>query len=138
MNLLKKVIIFSVFVCTFTSCALFASSHQETTGYHLVHSFWESVMRQDVESYSHKLSHNFQGLNTDGIYNRHDQITGLSGLTVTSFQLENLKTSRSGKTLVISYDFYATGDGIVSGPSIDVWQKCDKTWKQISHSYVPF
>ena len=135
-------LLFCICSCGFLSAAQrtqkMENSRDETTGYHLVNSFWNSVMKQEVRVYSCKLACNFQGLNIDGIFDRQDQIAGLSSLTVTSFQLNNLTTSRSGKTLVISYDFYATGDGIVSGPSIDVWQKGGKTWKQISHSYVPF
>ncbi|MCE5295104.1 MAG: nuclear transport factor 2 family protein, partial [Chlamydiales bacterium] len=133
---------FCISFCSFLTAAQVGTnaetSHSETTGYRLVNRFWTHVMKQDVRAYSNMLACNFQGLNIDGIYNRQDQITGLSSLSVTSFQLKNLTTSRSGKTLVISYDFYATGDGIVSGPSIDVWHKSGKTWKQISHSYVPF
>ena len=141
----KKTLIFSLFCicfCGFLSAvqvtANAKNSHSETTGYHLVNSFWTNVMKQDVRAYSNMRASNFQGLNIDGIYSRQDQITGLSNLSVTSFQLNNLTTSRFGKTLVISYNFNATGDGIVSGPSIDVWHKSGKTWKQISHSYVPF
>lgn len=135
-------VLFCISFCSFLTAAQVGTnaetSHSETTGYRLVNRFWTHVMKQDVRAYSNMLACNFQGLNIDGIYNRQDQITGLSSLSVTSFQLKNLTTSRSGKTLVISYDFYATGDGIVSGPSIDVWHKSGKTWKQISHSYVPF
>ncbi|MBS0635323.1 MAG: hypothetical protein JSR37_07670 [Verrucomicrobia bacterium] len=107
-------------------------------GYRLVHSFWNCVMNQDVVCYSKKLACNFQGLNLDGVYTQQDQISGLLGLTVTSFELQNLLTAKSGNTLVISYDLYATGEGIVSGPSIDVWHKTHDGWKMISHSYVPF
>ncbi len=135
-------VLFCICSCSFLSAAHVAvkeeNSSNQTTGYHLVNSFWNSVMKQDIGKYSSKLACNFQGLNIDGIFNRQEQIAGLSSLTVTSFYLSNLTTSRSGETLVISYDFYATGNGIVSGPSIDVWQKCGKKWKQISHSYVPF
>jgi hypothetical protein len=115
-----------------------AADCSQKVGYRLVHGFWKSVMEQDVRRYSRELDCSFQGLNLDGIYNRDDQIEGLSSLTVTSFELHNLCTACHGKTLVVSYDFYATGEDIVSGPSIDVWQKTCAGWKQISHSYVPF
>ncbi len=135
-------LLFCICSCGFLSAAQAANksenSQNQAIGYHLVNSFWNSVMQQDVRSFSSKLACNFQGLNIGGTYNRQDQITGLSTLTVTSFHLTNLTASRCGKTLVISYDFYAMGNGIVSGPSIDVWYKCGKRWKQISHSYVPF
>ncbi len=142
----KRALIFCLLFCI-SSCGYLAAAQArvksekidtQAIGYHLVNSYWKNVMQQDVASYSSKIACNFQGLNTHGIYTRENQITGLSNLTVTAFTLSNLTTSRFGKTLVISYNFYATGEGIVSGPSIDIWHKCGKKWKLISHSYVPF
>lgn len=112
--------------------------HTQKIGEKLVCSFWKSVERQDIQAYSNAIDDTFQGLNQGGIYNREDQIMGLSGLTVTAFELQNLKAARHGKSLVISYDFYALGEGIVSGPSIDVWHDTCEGWKLISHAYVPF
>lgn len=108
-------------------------------GTQLVTQFWNDVENQDVKAYSHKLACSFQGLNTNGIYDRNDQITGLENLTVTDFLLVNVVSAWHHGTLVVSYEFFAEGTGIVSGPSIDIWQKTTcGSWKLISHSYVPF
>ena len=107
-------------------------------GEKLVCQFWQNVERQDIKAYSKALDCSFQGLNLEGIFDREDQIYGLSHLTVTAFELKNLVQTGQGKILVVSYDFYALGEGIVSGPSIDVWHKTSRGWKLISHSYVPF
>lgn len=117
-------------------CSDHSSSEHLAT--ELVHQFWNDVKRQNVEAYSRLISSDFQGLNTDGIYNRKNQISGLEGLTVRSFSIQNLTAARYDNTLVISYDFVARGRGIVSGPSIDVWHKRKYKWKLVSHSYVPF
>lgn len=107
-------------------------------GEKLVSQFWQNVEKQDICAYSKAIACSFQGLNLAGIYDREDQIFGLSHLTVTAFELKNLVQTQEGNTLIVSYDFYALGEGIVSGPSIDVWHKTSQGWKQVSHSYVPF
>lgn len=104
----------------------------------LVNQFWTDVKLAKVKSYSRLLAHHFQGINTSGVYTRKQQIAGLQSVTVTAFTITKLIASKFGNTLVISYDFTAQGQGIVSGPSIDVWHKKGHEWKQISHSYVPF
>ena len=120
------------------SLSIFDFVTPEAFGKALVTNFWNQVVQQDVKGYSFLIAKNFQGLNTDGVYNRDDQISGLQGLTVTSFTLENVFVAKYHRTLVISYDFIAEGEGIVSGPSIDVWHDRDGHWKLVSHSYVPF
>jgi len=113
-------------------------SSSDRLAHELVHQFWNDVKLGDVDAYSRLIESNFQGLNTKGIYNRNNQISGLEGLTVKSFSIKDLVAAKSGDTLVISYQFHARGTGIVSGPSIDVWSKRKFRWKLISHSYVPF
>lgn len=104
----------------------------------LVSTFWHDVVVQDVIAYSNLLSNQFQGLNLSGHYNKENQVTGLMQVTVNSFHLKNLVAAKYHHTLVVSYDFIASGKGIVSGPSIDIWNKIDSEWKLVSHSYVPF
>lgn len=104
----------------------------------LVHRFWHDVEEQNVAGYSSKIALRFQGLNISGHYNRADQISGLENLTVTKFKIKNLLAARYDDTLVVSYDFLAKGEGITSGPCIDVWFHRNSEWKLISHSYVPF
>jgi hypothetical protein len=104
----------------------------------LVKHYWNEVKEENVKGYSRLIALGFQGLNINGIYNRNDQISGLQGLTVTKFRIEDLVAARYKNTLVISYEFLAEGTGIVSGPSIDIWFENDGEWKLISHSYVPF
>lgn len=147
---LFKVKSFFAFLCAFWIFGIVptADAHEcirarneccpQKRGEALVRRFWNSVERQDIKAYSEAIDCTFRGLNTAGIYNRDDQIAGLSSLTVTAFELRNLVSEKHGKTLVISYDFYAVGEGIVSGPSIDVWYQVCDGWKLISHSYVPF
>lgn len=131
----------NVFICQAVQAKECCGTSERSTqklAKHLVDKFWNDVKRQDVHAYSHLLAARFQGLNTSGHYNKEDQISGLEGLTVTSFKIKNLIASRYGKTLVISYDFLAEGQGIVSGPSTDIWHKKKCQWKLVSHSYVPF
>jgi len=104
----------------------------------LVTRFWNDVKHANVKAYSKLLAPHFQGINIFGVFTRSQQISGLQGVTVTKFTIKKLISSRYDDTLVISYDFLAEGNGIVSGPSIDVWRKIDHKWKQISHTYVPF
>jgi hypothetical protein len=116
-----------------------SSTHEtEKLAKKLVNKFWKDVEHQDVKAYSKLLAPHFQGINISGAYTRAQQISGLKGLTVTSFKITKLIASRFQDTLVISYDFTAQGMGIVSGPSVDIWHKKDQKWKQISHTYVPF
>lgn len=107
-------------------------------GYHLVRHFWNNVKNQNVRGYSKQIGAQFTGLNTSGEYDRKDQISGLENLILTDFTFQNLKTVRYENTLVIAYDFYAEGEEVTSGPSIDVWNLKDNRWNLISHSYVPF
>jgi len=104
----------------------------------LVTKFWDEVKDQNVRGYSELLAFPFQGENISGHYNRRQQIAGLKGLTLTKFKLKNLIAARYCDTLVISYDFWAKGTGVTSGPSIDIWKQGKRDWKLISHTYVPF
>lgn len=138
------------FLCVLGSFSInIAHSHESTCkcpkaefsqklGRILVQRFWKDVENQNVRAYSDQFDDTFQGLNLEGIYNKASQIEALKNLTVTSFKLKKLISVRHENTLVISYDFYAQGEGIVSGPCIDIWVKKGKEWKQVSHSYVPF
>lgn len=139
----------AVFACSALALSSSAYAHEHhSTGeeepdtneiaYRLVNNFWRAVEHQNVQKYSRMLSHCFQGLNISGHYNREDQISGLENLTIDRYRIRDLIASRFGDTLVISYNLYATGEGIVPGPSIDVWHKENCSWKQVSHSYVPF
>lgn len=107
-------------------------------GYHLTHHFWSDVKHKNVKAYSKQIASQFKGLNISGDYDKRDQITGLENLSLTDFSLENLKISRYATTLVVTYDFHAEGEGVTSGPSIDVWNLKDNSWKLVSHSYAPF
>lgn len=121
-----------------SSCSCSEVSAQEL-GRKLVTRFWTDVEEQNVKGYSRQMTPNFQGLNIHGIFNRQDQIDGLQNLTVTHFELRNLFAAiYNCDTLVISYDFVAEGEGIVSGPSLDTWCKVRGQWKLVNHSYVPF
>lgn len=104
----------------------------------LVHRFWRDVEEQDVAGYSRQIALRFQGLNISGHYDRDEQIAGLESLTVTKFKIKNLSAAKYEDTLVVSYDFLAKGEGVTSGPCIDVWFHRNGEWKLISHSYVPF
>lgn len=119
-------------------CSTSSEERTEEIAEALVNRFWTEVKNANVKGYSKLLAKGFQGINIDGIYTRKDQITGLKNLTVTSFKINHLIASKFDNTLVISYHFHAEGQGIVSGPSIDIWQREGFFWKQISHSYVPF
>lgn len=116
----------------------FSQDYAQKLGRLLATRYWKDVEKQNVEAYSNKIACTFQGLNVDGIYNRDDQINGLMNLTVTQFKLKNLVVADHRETLVISYDLIAQGEGIVSGPSMDTWQRICNEWQLISHSYVPF
>jgi hypothetical protein len=113
--------------------------NSQELGEQLVTKFWRDVKYQRVNAYSELIALNFRGLSISGHYNRNDQISGLENLTVSEFQLRRLRVSQFGNTLVISYNLVAEGEGITSGPSLDVWKqrKCGE-WRLISHSYVPF
>ena len=100
--------------------------------------FWTLVQKQKVDKFSKKISPIFQGLNESGVYNRREQIDSLTGVTLTSFLINNPKSHRSHDVLVFSYDFIALGSDLLSGPSLTVWRKIDGSWKMVSHSYVPF
>lgn len=100
--------------------------------------FWNLVENHNVEKFSAKLAHIFQGLNVSGVYTIEEQINGLAQANLVSFEINNPKSHRFSDILVFSYDFVASGTGLTSGPSITVWKKDDNYWKIISHSYVPF
>ncbi len=104
----------------------------------LVHNFWSAVEHQNTKLYSKLIADCFQGLNIDGHYDKKDQIEGLESLRILRFKIHRLHAVRQGDTLVVSYDFQARGQGVTSGPSIDVWRTHGHYWRLISHSYVPF
>lgn len=100
--------------------------------------FWTLVQEHNVKRFSKKLAPIFQGLNISGSYTREQQISGLAGATLTGFAINNPVVTRSGNTLVITYNFVATDSNLTNGPSITIWKKYGCSWKIVSHSYVPF
>lgn len=123
--------------------------------------FWNAVKKQNVNRFSDKLAHIFQGLNLEGVYTREEQIDGLTGAVIVSFEINNGVGHRRGKDLVFSYDLMTVSDDVVSGPNLSIWRfyplkgnerledhsSCSESssgnnnhkgvWKMISHSYVP-
>ncbi len=104
----------------------------------LVKRFWTAVKHQHVHAYSNLLAPQFQGMNISGSFTRSQQISGLKNLTLTKFKISQLVASRHNDALVVTYNFTAKGKHVVSGPSMDIWQRQGRHWKQISHTYVPY
>lgn len=108
-------------------------------GIYLETNFWETVEQQNIAKLSKKIAHIFQGLSLSGVYTREDQISGLTGVTLTFFSINQPVATRQKDVLVFSYNFIAPNEsGLVSGPTISVWKKTNCSWKMVSHSYVPF
>jgi len=142
---MSKAVFASTIVCGSLCVSVPASAQEyiEKSATHhlaskLVTNFWNQVKKQDVKAYSKLFARDFQGMNVAGAYTRKQQIAGLQALTVTSFKITRLIASQVKDTLVVSYNFKAKGRNIVSGPSMDIWQKIDRRWQQISHTYVPY
>lgn len=109
-------------------------------GIELEGSFWTFVQEQHVERFAHQLSFIFQGNSPTGIYDREDQISGLTGIDLISFSLNRPIATMNieGDTLVFSYLFDSFGGNLVNGPSVSVWHKnILGQWKLVSHSYFP-
>lgn len=126
--------------CHSSECSSSCCNHNsaDVLAQQLVESFWRDVQQQNVAAYSKKIATQFQGLNLEGIYDKSQQVQGLSEATLTTFQINHLRAARYGNTLQVAYDFLAEGEGIVSGPSLDTWRKERCGWKLIAHAYVPF
>lgn len=108
-------------------------------GLHLERNFWNAVQKQNIAKLSRKIAQIFQGLRISGIYTREEQITGLTGVTLSTFALNNPIAHCHKDVLVFSYDFVAPVEsGLTSGPTLSVWNKVGNAWKLVSHSYVPF
>lgn len=105
--------------------------------------FWKAVQNKDIEKFSDKLSHEFQGLNIDGIYDREEQIEGLTQADLISFKMSRIKVTFTPHAYVITYQFDSTGTGLTNGATMSVWARQHYhvdpklNWKMISHSYVP-
>lgn len=97
--------------------------------------FWNLVQDHDVEGFSNKMSHIFQGLGPSGIISRDQQIASLSNANIDVFSLLNVVVTHHHGVIIISYYFSVVGTGVVSGPTISVWKQEKHHWKMISHSY---
>lgn len=100
--------------------------------------FWTLVQDQNIKEFSKKFTKIYQGFNISGAFSRSQQIKGLTGATLSGFTINNPVATRFQDVLVFSYDFVAFDSNLVSGPSVTIWKKYNKTWKIVSHSYVPF
>lgn len=121
------------------TCSTFDHCNALELGLRLETEYWETVQQQEIARLSKKIACIFQGLNISGIYTRQQQITGLTGVRLPFFFIENPVATCCQDTLVFSYDFIAPVEsGLVSGPTLSIWRKFNCTWKLVSHSYVPF
>lgn len=140
-NFFKAIFCLSILNFSFCTAAAQVEDHRFQSdlelGVFLETRFWNLVEQHDVPGFSDEISHIFQGLNASGVYSRENQITGLAGVTIDSFAINDPIVTRHCDVLVIGYNFAATGEGIVSGPSISVWKKTERSWKWVSHSYFP-
>lgn len=115
------------------------SSNELELGLQLETNFWKTVQKQNIDKLSKKIARIFQGINIAGIYTREEQISGLTGVTLTNFAITHPVSHCRKDVLVFSYDFFAPVEsGLINGPTLSVWKKFGDSWKMVSHSYVPF
>lgn len=104
----------------------------------LENDFWVAVQKGKVHRFEEMISSDFQGFNSDGSYDKKQQIKGFKAASLLGFGINNPVVTREGDNLIFSYTLIAIGNGITSGPQITMWRKHHSAWKVITHSYVPF
>lgn len=109
--------------------------HTRRLGLELETNFWTLVENHNTKGLKEKVSPIFQGQNPTAFQNRDQFIASLLPSQLTSFTFSKFIATQHHNVLVISYEFFPVGTGLVNGSNISVWKKGEHHWKMISHSF---
>jgi len=130
-----------VFMSVAMSAVIAAGAEGKTgQGEKLVHQFWSDIAASNIQAIEKYMAPGFQSIHEDGARDRAAEIELIKGLNIKGYSLSNLKVTKTGPVIVVTYfsSVQETIDGKIlsskPAPRLSAWLKTDKGWQLIIHA----
>ena len=142
MNALKLAPILTLILlfATQTSLANQEVATKKSLGEKLLRQLWSDMKKPDMEAIEKTISKGFQSVHQYGSSNREQEIELIKGLKLGKYTLSDIKTTRNGPVIVVTY--FVSVEETIKGkllskkpaPRLSVFLKTDSGWKWIAHA----
>ena len=130
-------LIFIIFLMTSPSQGICSDTSE---GKALVHKLWSSLKEKNRNEIYSMIGSGFQAVSKKGVRDRDQEIKFLDGLYVNKYSFNDLKVTRNGPVILVSYRISAEGTlngksiSIKSGSRLSIFLKTDSGWLWIAHA----
>jgi len=107
----------------------------------LVYQLWDAIRNQDLEGIKANMAPGFQSVHDFGSYNMAEELELLHGLSVTEFEISDLKITTDGEHLFIATYFVAVSETIEGerlshepAPRMTIFVEDDGIWRWAAHA----
>ena len=116
-----------------------AVAFSSSEGEKLANKFWQEVQERHFKRLASSITSDYQGLSSNGSLTKKQDIAGLKSAPITKYVITNVKTSKSGHRLSVTYDLELfTASGSYSYHELFAYKKCGDHWKLFASSFIPF
>jgi hypothetical protein len=144
MNLLKTALIpvlGLMIVCTSVQAGE-EQPGQNELGEKLIRELWATSAKADLPALEKMLAKGFQSVHADGARDREQEIKLLKKLQLKKYKLSEIKATRNGPVIVVSY--FVSAEEIEEGKQLPkkasarltVFLKTDSGWKWMAHAHL--
>lgn len=99
----------------------------------LLKEIWDAVQAKNMNLLNQKIADEFQSLDQDGARNRTQELDFLQGLNITSRVFSDVKATRRGALLIVTYMLEMNGG--VPSPCLSVFmQQPNNTWLWVAQA----
>ncbi len=116
------------------------SASQNALGERLLKELWEMSRNRDIPGLEKMLAKGFQSVHQDGAHDRDQEIKLLKKLKLGEYKLSNIKVTRNGPVIVVTYLVRAPetihGERLSAkaAPRLTVFLKTDAGWQWMAHA----
>lgn len=116
------------------------SAPELTLGEKLVRQLWADMKARNMAAIEKTIAQGFQSAHEDGARDREEQIKLIQGLNMGDYILSDIKVTRNGPVIVVTYSVSVAetieGKRLSTRPAprLSVFLQTDKGWQWISHA----
>lgn len=116
------------------------SSQDAELGEKLVRQLWATIHKADPAALEKLLAQGFQSIHEDGAHDRAEELKLLAGLNLGKYTLSNIKATRNGPAVVVTYSAAAEETMYnkrlpgTPSPRMSVFLKTDQGWQWLAHA----
>ncbi|MFH1936177.1 MAG: nuclear transport factor 2 family protein [Bacteroidota bacterium] len=114
---------------------------ETSTGESLVYQLWDAFRNRDLEAIKNNMAPGFQSVHDFGAYNMDEELELLRGLTISDYEISNMKITGNDEDLIIATYIVSVSETIEGmrlskepAPRMTIFVKDDGVWKWIAHA----